>query len=213
MPHTRQMRGQRLDQGCRQHRYAIARPFAVAHRDFATLEIDILDAQEQSLKQAHARAVEQTGDQPARAFELREQRANLILGEHYRNVLGPLCAHQTIQPGQSDLQDLAVKKQQCGQGLVLRRSGHARVGRKVRQESLNLATTHFAQMLLAMEQNEPTYPLQVAVFRPHAVVLYAQAVAYLIEQAWCRHDGLQWLRSCTNVQVSFPVDLVEESRT
>ena len=53
-----------------------------AHRDLAALEIDILDAQVQSLQQAHPGAVQETDNQPARAFQLREQRTYLVLREH-----------------------------------------------------------------------------------------------------------------------------------
>jgi hypothetical protein len=39
-------------------------------------------------------------------------------------------------------------------------------------------------MFLAVEENEAANPVQVGVFRTHAVVLHAQSVTYLVEQAW-----------------------------
>ena len=51
-PYPSQVRAQWLDQTFRQHRYTVARPLAVAHRDLVPFEIDILDAQPQSFQQA-----------------------------------------------------------------------------------------------------------------------------------------------------------------
>jgi len=49
-----------------------------------------------------------------RTHEVRQ--AHLVLSEYDRNVLGPPDARHAVQPRQIDLQHLAVKKQQRGQG-------------------------------------------------------------------------------------------------
>ena len=50
---------QRPDQSYRQHRDAILVALAVAHQDFATSEIDVLDAQAHRLHDSQASAIEQ----------------------------------------------------------------------------------------------------------------------------------------------------------
>ncbi len=212
-PHAREVRIQRPDQACRQHGHAITRAFAIAHRDLVAFEIDILDAQPQSLQEAHPRAVQKTDNQPARAFQLREQCSYFVFPEHDRKVLRPLGAHHAIQPRQIDLQHLAVKKQQRRQGLILCRGRHTTGSGEVRQERLDLRAAHLPGMFLAVKENEAANPLQISVFRAHAVVFNAQSVAYLVEQTRCRHGVPWWLRYCTNVQVPIPVDVVEESAT
>jgi hypothetical protein len=74
-------------------------------------------------------------------------------------VLGPLGAHHAIQPRQIDLQHLAVKKQQRGQRLVLRRGRHTTDGGEMRQECFDLRAAHLSRMFLAVKENEAANPV------------------------------------------------------
>jgi hypothetical protein len=52
----------------------------------------------------------------------------------------------------------------------------------MRQECLDLHADHLARLFLAVKENAAANPLQVHLFLAHAVVLHAQAVAYLVAQ-------------------------------
>jgi len=56
------------------------------------------------------------------------------------------------------------------------------VDREMRQESLDLGFAHIARMALVVKQHEAPDPVHVGVLGPHAVVLSAGDLAYLLEQ-------------------------------
>jgi hypothetical protein len=60
--------------GCVQRTAHAAPALAIAYRDLAPLEVHVLDAQPQTLEQAHAGSVEQARREPARAVELSQMK-------------------------------------------------------------------------------------------------------------------------------------------
>ena len=78
----------------------------------------------------------------------------------FRQVAGPLSAHDSVEPGQFDVQDLLAEKQQRGQSLVLRGGRHLAIDRQVREERLDLCRGHVGRMAHAVEQDEAPRPQQ-----------------------------------------------------
>ncbi len=78
-----ELRAQRLHQRLRQHHHPVFAALAIAHDNHAAIELHILDAQAQTLEQAHARAVEQARQQPHLALQLRQQRRHLRHAQHH----------------------------------------------------------------------------------------------------------------------------------
>jgi len=64
--------------------------------------------------------VEQGRHEPGRAAERPEDRADFFAREDDREALRALRAHDAVQPGDVDLEHLAVEEQQRAQRLVLR---------------------------------------------------------------------------------------------
>ena len=181
------MRAQRLDQSLGKHGAPVAPALAVAHRDLAALEVHVLDAQAQPLQQPHASGVEQARREPARAVELREQRAHLVFRQHHRNARRALGTHDAFHPRQLLLQDLPIKEEERRQRLVLRRRRAAPLGREMRKERFDFQPAHVARVALGVEVDEAAHPVQVRLLRAQAVVLHPQALAVLLEQFRLRH--------------------------
>ena len=180
---------QRCDQRLRQHRDPVLGPLTVAHDNLGPLEIHILHPQSHALHQPHSRSIKQTRHQAMDAIHAIENRRHLLARQHHRQALRLLGADDLVEPGQIDIQHLAVKKQQGRQRLILRRRRHPPLHRKMSQKSLNLDRPHLARVALAVEEDEAFYPLKILCFGADAVMLDAQAIAHLVEQFWWRGLG------------------------
>src|SRR5262245_62755150 len=93
--------------------------FTVADDDLIRSEIDVLDTQATAFQQAEPRSVEKERHQARHAVELREDGPNFLAREDDRQPLRRLGAHQAVEPGQFDVEHLAVEKEQGAQRLVL----------------------------------------------------------------------------------------------
>ena len=107
-PRLLQLLLQRTDQVFGQHGDAVFITFAFANHNLAPGKLHILDAQAQRLQQAHARAIQQPGNQPRGALHVHEQLTHLCRRQHHRQPLGGLGLHHLIQPRQLHLQHLFV---------------------------------------------------------------------------------------------------------
>ena len=96
--HHCEMRFERRHDPVRQDRASVLAALSFAHRNLPNGEIDILDPQAQALHQAQSRAVEQRAHDPLDTLEMREQPLDLILGQDDRKLVGPLRAHQAVDP-------------------------------------------------------------------------------------------------------------------
>src|SRR6185436_4169734 len=70
-----------VDQACRQHGAAVLVPFAAAHDDLSTVEVEVVNAQAKRLEQPQPAAVEESRYQTLLAPELGEERADLVARE------------------------------------------------------------------------------------------------------------------------------------
>ena len=80
-PHIHQVLRQRLPRRGGQHRHPILTALSLPHDDLMAIEIEILDAQIDTLLDPDARPVQQHHDQPHRAGQLLQDRGNLLAAE------------------------------------------------------------------------------------------------------------------------------------
>ncbi|MNC33852.1 hypothetical protein D3C75_822610 [compost metagenome] len=121
-----------LQQASRQQRDSILHALAITDDDLVASEIHILDPQTHRLHQAHAGAVQQSGNQSDLAVETRQQPLGFFAGQDDGQTLRALRTHHFTQPGQIDGQDMLVEEQQGGQRLILRGRRNIQIDRKVR---------------------------------------------------------------------------------
>jgi hypothetical protein len=159
---------QRHRERSRQHGDAIPAALAVAHDELAALERKILDPKAQRLAEAQAAAVEEIGDQPGRVLELRQQRPDLVTGQHHRQPLRAAGAGHIVQPGQLDPEYLAIKEQQRLQSLILRGGAYLAVHRQVGQELLHRGRAEPTWVAAIVELDVTAHPLQVGLLCPQS---------------------------------------------
>ena len=174
--------GKRPRQNFGQHRHPVLGALAVADHDLSKAEIQVLDPQPYAFHQAHSGAVKQTGHQGVRALHAFEDDGNLGRRENGRQALRLLRPSHVVQPGQIDAEHLAVEKQQRRKRLILGCRRDATRDRQIGQEGLHLRPSHLARMLLAMEKNEPSNPLDIGSLSAYAVVFEPDQVANLVEK-------------------------------
>ena len=177
------MRLQARRQLGRQHGDPVLETLAVAHQDFATRKLDILDPQAQTFHQAQAGAIKQAGNQPMGTLQSLKQRPHLGPGQHHGQALGRAGLRHVIEPRQRDLKHFPVKKQKRTLGLILRRcrdiAGHRQMGEK----RLHLDRPHVFWMLLAKMANKSFNPVKIGLLGTETVVLDPDFSPHLVEQA------------------------------
>jgi hypothetical protein len=94
----------------------------LTHHQHLAIKIHVFDTQAQALHQAHARAIQQFGQQRHVAIHCAQKGGDFRLGQYRRNPPGPGRALHLGQPGQINCQHLAVQKQQSTESLIVR--GH-----------------------------------------------------------------------------------------
>jgi hypothetical protein len=167
-------------------RHAITPALALAHADLEACEIEILDSERQTLEQPESRAVQQRRHEPAGTLELPQNGAHLVLREDDRKPARSSRSDDLGEHGSAHAQDFAIQEDECIQGLVLRRCGHAPIDSEMRQESLDLGSSKHARMTLLVEQDEPPNPLRVRMLRARAVVTEPNRNPDLVEEARAR---------------------------
>jgi hypothetical protein len=78
---------------------------------------------------------------------------------------------------------LLVKKQQCGQGLVLGRSRNATAGRQVIEKVRDFHFTQIRRMALVIKIDKPFDPMGIGLFGTSAVVVQPYGLMQPIQQA------------------------------
>ncbi len=80
------------------------------------------------------------------------------------------------------VQDLAVKKEEGAERLILGRGGYISILSQVSQEGLDLGGAHLCGMALVVEEDEAARPVHVSLFGAVGVVFDAQGFAELVEE-------------------------------
>ena len=80
--------------------------------DFMAIEVDVLDAEFETLLQSQSRAVEQRHHDPRRVGQLGEDHTHFVNTEHHRHVHRAVCMRHVIDRSRVDMKHLAVQEQQ-----------------------------------------------------------------------------------------------------
>jgi hypothetical protein len=182
-------------QGTRQHHDAVFAALGVAHDDHQAHKIHVLDAQAHALHHAHAGAIQQPHQQVGDALHVGQDAGDLVFGEHTGDARRPRRTVDVVEPGQIDVEHLAVQEQNGAQRLVVGGGGHMAFGGQHGQKSLDSFGVDLARMphgtRPAGPADEKAHPVPVHLFGSEAIVHVTNALAHLAQQA----AGLQWGRA------------------
>jgi hypothetical protein len=84
-------------------------------------EINVLDTQPAALEEAQPRSIQQRCHQPRHSGHAAEDGAHLVTGEHDWKSPWRRRSDEAVEPGQVTAENLAIKKEQRSQRLVLSR--------------------------------------------------------------------------------------------
>jgi hypothetical protein len=115
--------------------------------------------------------------------QLLKKPVNLRARQDARHAGGPLCAFQSVEPGQGHGQRLLVQKQQCRERLILGRRGHVPLAREMVQEGGHLRRAEVLRVTFPGKKDKSLDPVDIRLLGPVAVVLSADRISHLIEQA------------------------------
>ena len=156
-------------------------------------KIEIFDAELETLLQPDPRTVQQHDDQPLCAGELLQDCANLVPAQHDGQPLRSTGAHNRRHGADLDRERL-VEKQHRAERLVLRRGADPSLDREPRQKPRNGRRAKGRWVLLLVEHDVPTNPVDVRFLGPRAVVTRPNRMAHPIEKlragshVWKRDD-------------------------
>ena len=119
-----------------------------------------------------------------RAMQAPDQGGDLLRRQDHGETSRPLRPDRTVQPGELGGENLAVKKEERAQRLVLGRRGDFPVDREAGEEALDVGRFEYRGVAVVIEADESPDPVDVGLLGPDAVVLEPDAVADLVEQAW-----------------------------
>src|SRR3954468_588769 len=103
----------------RQDRDAIVFPLRIAHHNFMTREIQVLDAQLQTFEQTQATSIKQQCYKAWNALELLEDETHFFRSQYDRDPHRRSRSHDVVDPGQWIVQYMTIEKQQRGERLAL----------------------------------------------------------------------------------------------
>ena len=167
----------------RQHRDPVLAALALAHRQAAPLNVDILHPQAQTFEQPQPRPMQQHRHDPAHPVQARHDRAHFLPRENHGKSRRLLRAHDALHPAQLLPEHFLVQKQHRAQGLILRRRRHVARHRKMRQKRLDLQLAHFGGVPLAVEENKAPNPAGVCLLGADAVVPHPNRITHPLKQA------------------------------
>jgi hypothetical protein len=145
-------------------------------------QVEVLDAQAQTLGEAQSAPVEEPGDQLVVAGEEVDDALDLVAGEDGGQVLRAGGASQAVFEGKVLLEHLAVEKEQGAEGLVLGGGGNMLHGGEVDEKAADLIRPHVGGVALVVEEDVALDPVNVGLFGVLGVVFDAQLIADLVEE-------------------------------
>lgn len=114
-----------LNESSGQDGQAVLSALRVAYEELTSFEIDVLDAKTGAFEEAETGTVEEGGHHLVHAAEVREERGDLRVREHYGNALLALSVHESVERSDLDPEHLLVQEEEGSERLVLRRCAHA----------------------------------------------------------------------------------------
>jgi hypothetical protein len=115
-----QMPHERGPDAGRQHGGAVDPCLSIANAHLAAIEVDVLDAQRQSLEQSQPRPVQQLADEPHGTVQRAQDCGDLALRQHYGQPDGTVRPYERRTPFWRPLEHTAVQEEHRAQRLVQR---------------------------------------------------------------------------------------------
>jgi hypothetical protein len=128
--------------------------------------------------------VEQHDDQPHRAGELLQDRGYFFPAEDDGQPLRRSRPYDRGDRADLDGEYGLVEKQHGAERLVLRGGTDLSLDRELREKRRNVQGTQGRGVLLPVEHDVPTNPVDVRLFRPRAVMPRPNRLPHLIEKLW-----------------------------
>jgi hypothetical protein len=176
------MRHERRPHACRQHRDSIDPRFSIADAHLTTIEVDVFDAQGQSLEQSQPRPVQQLADEQHRTMQRAQDRGHLTFRQHDRQPNRTVRPYERRTPFRRSVEHIPVQEKHRAQRLVLRRRADSPLAREHRHKGQHLTLTEPIGVLETAEPDVPPHPADVRFFGATAVVARADRSTEPIEQ-------------------------------
>ena len=166
--------------------HAIAVGLGVANGDESVLDVEVLDAQEQSFEQSQAAAVEKASDKVRRAIQFGEDAQAFVMAEGGLDV-GAFPGAEGMQITEGDAEDFLVEKQKGGEGLVLSRSRDLLMYGEMGKEGFDLWRAHGGGVAEFVEADEAFVPMEVGFLGADGIATQADGVAEAVGDFLLRH--------------------------
>lgn len=176
------LRSERSPRVFRKHHEPIALPLAFAYENDVPIEVDVLDAKTQALRQPQARAVEKRCDDPESRLNASEQPRHFLSRQHDWNPDRAAGSANVLKPRQIEAQNLPIQKQNRGKRLLVRGYGHLALECQMREESLDFGSSQLARMPQMMKPDESSNPEDVCLLSSQTIVQTAEPLDELVEQ-------------------------------
>jgi hypothetical protein len=180
--HRQEVRREPLLHGSGQHRHPILLSFATPDHDLVPIEVEVLDAEVDTLLKSDARAVQQRHDEPHRAVNLLDQLADFFSTEHDRQLVRHPCPRHMLDRPDVKAEYRFVQKQHRAQRLILRRRADLFVDGEPREKRDKLGRAHRRRVLLLMKEDVPPNPVDVRLLGPATVVPQTYSSSHAIEE-------------------------------
>ena len=212
-------------QAGREHGHAVFVTFALANGELVLSEVNVLDAQPYTLHEAQAGTIEQA--RPIRALrhepfcsrKVAQNRLDFGASENNRQAFGAFRPLDALDPGQSDLQHIAIEEEKCIEGDVLCGGGDGALDGKVSKVVPDFRNTKSQRVFALMEAHIITDDTKIALLRAVGVVcggwypappdracvesLLTSVSLFVILAAHCHGKGPSTRKKCTVFSVLF----------
>jgi hypothetical protein len=169
-------------QPSRQDRGSVLVAFWTSHRDLASAEIHIFEAQRDALVDTQSCAIHQLGHEQGGSAHVSEHIAHLARAEHDRQAIAALHATKASQLSEWLFENLAIEKDDRVEGLSLRWSRNVTINGQMVQKALDVMFIELTRMLLAMKENELASPVPIRLNRSGTEVSAMAYEAELLEE-------------------------------
>ena len=193
--HLLEVLAQAIAHEIRQHHATVLLPLAATNRDLATLEIEVLHTQLQTLLQTQSGAVEQRGDKPWHTLQLPQDSPHFVGTQNDRDVYGSLRTRRGSDDTKVLSQHLVVQEQDGAERLILCRRCDVPLHSKGRKERSYVWRAQLPRVPLAIEDDVSPDPVNVRLLGTPTVVTRTNGLANTVEQFRRATIGTRVIRS------------------
>ena len=181
--HLPQVALERGVEALREDRRPVRAALPVPHVDAPVIEVEFLDPETQSLREAKATAVQEMRDQAIRAGrEGGKEPLHLVARKHRGEAFGPVGAVDGPDLAELHTEDLFVEEEERIEGLVLRGGRHVAVRGEVIQKGSDVVLLEVAGMGGVVKAYKASHPSHVRLFCVGTVLAALTDLPHLIKK-------------------------------